>query len=285
MLLAGCSAVTAQPAWKLAVAGDGPGNPEHLGSAEVVVQNLPKSRSGNSSKYSVFGQAYKVMESAHGFTQSGVASWYGKKFHGRPTASGELYDMHKMTAAHKSLPLPTFVRVTRMDTGKSLVVKVNDRGPFVADRIIDLSYAAAVELDLLEVGKAEVFIEALSTHEPAVEANVQPDNILVAPTPSTVAAKPAVALSDAPDARESGKTPEMKFLQVGAYSDAANAEAMLESLRGFLSEVPAEISHDADLNLFRVRIGPLSDQLMMREAQGSLSLAGIESYRVTTAIP
>lgn len=279
-LLAGCSIVTAEPVWKKAVAGDGPGDPRRLGNTEVVVENLPKSRSGNPREYNVFGQAYSVLDTARDFKEWGVASWYGKKFHGRPTSSGELYDMHQMTAAHKSLPLPTFVRVTRIDNGQSLIVKVNDRGPFVDDRIIDLSYAAAAELGLLEQGKADVFIEALSTHEPVIVADMMPAKPGQADQTST-----AADLSTQQGLTESGASPEMKFLQVGAYSEAANAEAMLDSLRGFLAEVPAEISHDATRNLFRVRIGPLSDPQSMRKAQGSLALAGIESYRVTTANP
>ncbi len=279
-IIAGCSTVTAEPVWKKAVAGDGPGDPGRLGSSEVAVENLPKSRSGNPREYSVFGQAYSVLDTAHGFKEWGVASWYGKKFHGRPTSSGELYDMHEMTAAHKSLPLPTFVRVTRIDNGQSLIVKVNDRGPFVDDRIIDLSYAAAAELGLLKQGKADVFIEALSTHEPVIVADMAPAETAQAEDASTAAVQ-----SMQQDTSTFETTPEKKFLQVGAYSEAANAEAMLESLREFLAEVPAEISHDAARNLFRVRIGPLTDPQSMRQAQGSLDLAGIESYRVTTANP
>lgn len=282
--LTGCSAVTAQPIWKQAVAGDGPGDPGRLDSTAVVVQNLPKSRYGNPPEYNVFGQAYNVMDSARDFREQGVASWYGKKFHGRPTSSGEVYDMHQLTAAHKSLPLPTFVRVTRIDNGHSLVVKVNDRGPFVDDRIIDLSYAAAAELGLLEQGKAEVFIEALSTHEPVIEAMTQPARLLGESLPAAEANAVDAQLGQ-PGMTESGATPAIKFLQVGAYAEARNAEAMLYSLRGFLAEVPAEISHDTSRNLFRVRIGPLFDSRLMRQAQDSLALAGIESYRVTTDIP
>jgi len=128
------------------------------------VRNLPKSRTGNMAEYIVFGKRYTVLDSAAGFTEQGTASWYGEKFHGRKTSSGEIYDMHAMTAAHKNLPLPTFVRVTNLENNHSVVVKVNDRGPFVGDRIIDLSLAAAVELDMQNQGTANVQIEALSTH-------------------------------------------------------------------------------------------------------------------------
>lgn len=251
-LLISCSTLVPQPAWKLAVAGDGPGQIDRIDITEPVVSDLPKSRYGNPSQYTVFGQQYTVLDSAVDFKERGVASWYGKKFHGRPTSSGEPYDMHLMTAAHKSLPLPTFVRVTRVDNGESIIVKVNDRGPFVGDRIIDLSYAAAASLGMLEAGKADVSIEALSRHEPVLEASEQ---TLV-------------------------QAVEKRFLQVGAYSDELNAKAMLVSLGEFL-ELPAQISRDNDRQLFRVMIGPLQDQGSIQLAQESLSLAGIASYPVS----
>lgn len=128
------------------------------------VRNLPKSSTGNMAEYTVFGKRYEVLDSAAGFIDRGTASWYGEKFHGRKTSSGDIYDMHAMTAAHKNLPLPTFVRVTNLENNSSVVVKVNDRGPFVGDRIIDLSLAAALELGMKEQGTANVQVQALSTH-------------------------------------------------------------------------------------------------------------------------
>lgn len=274
-MLAGCSLLTPQPAWKLAVAGDGPGELNRINITDLVVANLPKSRYGNPAQYTVFGQEYEVLDSAEDFKQWGVASWYGKKFHGRPTSSGEPYDMHQLTAAHKNLPLPTYVRVTRVDNGESVVVKVNDRGPFVGDRIIDLSYAAAARLGMIEAGKADVFIEALSNHEPLAEAQGEtpaptlPENTVVVEAESPLSAPVST-----------GTTPASQFLQVGAYSDELNAKAMLVSLREFL-DAPAEISHDASRQLFRVLVGPMQDQHKINEAQESLSLAGIDSYQVT----
>ncbi len=274
-MLAGCSLLTPQPAWKLAVAGDGPGELNRINITDLVVANLPKSRYGNPAQYTVFGQEYEVLDSAEDFKQWGVASWYGKKFHGRPTSSGEPYDMHQLTAAHKNLPLPTYVRVTRVDNGESVVVKVNDRGPFVGDRIIDLSYAAAARLGMIEAGKADVFIEALSNHEPLAEAQGEtpaptlPENTVVVEAESPLSAPVSI-----------GTTPASQFLQVGAYSDELNAKAMLVSLREFL-DAPAEISHDASRQLFRVLVGPMQDQHKINEAQESLSLAGIDSYQVT----
>ena len=280
-LLAGCSSLLPQPAWKMAVAGDGPGELDRINITEPTVANLPKSRYGNPDQYTVFGQTYTVLDSADGFKEWGVASWYGKKFHGRPTSSGEPYDMHQLTAAHKSLPLPTFVRVTRVDNGESIVVKVNDRGPFVGDRIIDLSYAAAASLGMLQSGKADVFIEALSSHEPALQASVSADAATVAAADAVAGALPeTVAATDRSGPIAVGTGAENQFLQVGAYSDELNAKAMVVSLSKFL-DAPTQISHDADRDLFRVRIGPLQDQDTLRLAQESLALAGIQSYQVT----
>ncbi len=127
----------------------------------AVVRREPRSRYGNN-PYMVFGKRYIPMKSAKGFSQKGVASWYGKKFHGRRTSSGEIYDMFKMTAAHPTLPLPTYVRVTNLDTKKRIIVKVNDRGPFLHGRIIDLSYAAAHKLGIARKGTGRVRIQALT---------------------------------------------------------------------------------------------------------------------------
>ena len=138
----------------------------------AIPKNEPKSRYGNSPVYEVFGQHYTVMNSSGGYRERGVASWYGKKFHGNLTSNREPYDMYAMTAAHKSLPLPSFVRVTNLANQRSVVVRVNDRGPFHGDRLIDLSYAAAWKLGYVEQGTANVKIEALTV--PAPESLPQP---------------------------------------------------------------------------------------------------------------
>lgn len=126
------------------------------------VRDEPKSRYGNPDSYEVFGKRYFVLDSAEGYRERGRASWYGKKFQGRRTSSGEPYDMYRMTAAHRTLPLPSYVRVTHQGNGRSAIVRVNDRGPFHEDRIIDLSYAAAARLDMTEQGHAPVEVEALA---------------------------------------------------------------------------------------------------------------------------
>jgi len=132
---------------------------------EPIPRAEPPSRGGNADTYVVFGRRYRVRETSEGYREQGTASWYGADFHGRKTSSGPLYDMYELTAAHKSLPLPAYVRVTNLENGRSTVVKVTDRGPFVSGRIIDLSYAAALRLDMLERGKALVEVAALEPYQ------------------------------------------------------------------------------------------------------------------------
>ena len=139
---------------------------------DAVPRNEAHSRGGNKN-YTVRGKNYQVIESAHNFKQTGIASWYGNKFHGHLTSNGEVYNMYSMSAAHKNLPLPTYVKVTNHLNKKSVVVRVNDRGPFHENRIIDLSYSAAYKLDMLKKGTAIVTIEAINTDQ-TLEKNTSP---------------------------------------------------------------------------------------------------------------
>lgn len=143
---------------------------------EPVVAHEPLSPVGNRSPYTVLGRAYRVRESAEGFVETGIASYYGNKFHGRRTSNQEVYDMYAFTAAHKSLPLPSFARVTNLDNGRSVVVRVNDRGPFHDGRVIDLSYAAAVKLDIHRQGTGRVEVRGLTPGQgqPALRAAAPP---------------------------------------------------------------------------------------------------------------
>ncbi len=179
-LLAGCAAtsdgVNAEPPWTdvmdvmdvmdvtdVTDVKDGPPTevPAGLDQApDPVPTQAPKSPYGNPATYEVFGQVYSTMESAAGYEEEGVASWYGVKFHGRRTSSGETFDMFKLTAAHRSLPIPTYVRVTNLENGRQSLIRVNDRGPFHADRILDLSYGAAVKLGFADKGTVRIRIEA-----------------------------------------------------------------------------------------------------------------------------
>ncbi len=219
----------------------------HTGSGE-------RSSRGNPPFYEVYGVRYHVQSSSYGHRERGVASWYGKKFHGRPTSSGEIYDMYAMTAAHKTLPLPTRVRVTHLGNGKSVILRVNDRGPFVDNRIIDLSYAAALKLDMLGTGTALVEVEALT-----------PD--ASGPTTTTASMEPGAPATPRPSTRHARSTPRPPaidaarlYLQVGAFGEALNAEQMQAQLRTKgLSNVVIRYDLDGDPALYRVRLGPISD--------------------------
>ncbi|MQM36214.1 Endolytic peptidoglycan transglycosylase RlpA [wastewater metagenome] len=157
--------------------GDGPGEPISGASSlpDATPKEVPRSRYGNPDSYEVLGRRYHVMSDASGFRQRGIASWYGKKFHGRRTSSGEPYDMYAMTAAHKTLPLPSWVEVTNLDNGRKAVVKVNDRGPFAKGRIIDLSYAAATKLGVVSTGTAPVSIRVVGPGYEAGGKDAPPD--------------------------------------------------------------------------------------------------------------
>ncbi len=172
--------------------------------------------------YEVNGERYYPIPSAYGFTQTGKASWYGKKSHGRTTANGEIYNMYGKSAAHKTLPLGTYVRVTNLSNRKMIIVRVNDRGPFVKGRVIDLSYTAAKELDLIGVGVGDVRVVALGRE--------------VGKTKSGKGSRPLVEITDL----ESGEF----TIQVGAFQDKNNAEKIAERLRVIFKYVRVTIHID-----------------------------------------
>jgi rare lipoprotein A len=192
---------------------------------------------GNGPFYEVHGRRYEVMATSSGYKERGVASWYGKKFHGKLTSSREPYDMYAMTAAHKTLPLPTYVRVRNIRNNKSVVVRVNDRGPFVANRIIDLSYAAALRLDIVNEGTGLVEVTAVGFDEAPAEELLK------------ASAVPAAASAG-----------NRLYLQVGAFGEEENARRRYTVLKNGGVE-PAFVDQDitASPALYRVRIGPIAD--------------------------
>ena len=205
--------------------------------------------------YTVNGMHYYPIPSARGFTESGTASWYGAPFHGRPTASGEIYDMHRLTAAHKTLPLGTHVKVTRMDTGSSLIVRINDRGPFVKNRIIDLSLAAAQRLGFAHQGTAPVRLEAVLAASPAGrhdDQHWQTETI--------------------PDFRHGLFT-----IQAGAFGTRGNAERLQERLRaaGYAARI-AEPATETPAGLYRVQLQTFTDLI-----QAHLTAAQLEQQGFT----
>lgn len=234
------------------------------GIPEPVPRAEPRARYGNRSPYTVLGRQYRVLETARGYSERGVASWYGTKFHGRQTSSLERYDMCSFSAAHKSLPLPSYVRVTNLDNGLSVVVRVNDRGPFHAGRIIDLSYAAAVRLQMTQAGTARVHVEAIDVGEaPAGAAAARPS---AAPRPSAAvppgsprhagALPPPRTAAPAPARAPAAAGPG--WLQVGSYAERDNARAVRERLRAAgVRDVVLQDARVEGRRVWRVRIGPL----------------------------
>lgn len=209
--------------------------------SDPVPHKEPRSRYGNGPNYEVFGTQYTVMPSSYGYQERGVASWYGTGFHGKPTSSMEPYDMHAMTAAHKTLPLPSFVKVRNLKNNKTIVVRVNDRGPFVDNRIIDLSYSAALKLDMIKDGTSLVEVTAISFDKP--------------PSPQqTTRSVDNTARQNAPQ-----KSANRIFVQVGAFGDKNNAGRRLSLLRehgistAFVHEESGRLPA-----LYRVRIGPIA---------------------------
>lgn len=211
---------------------------------DAVPRPEPRSRYGNGPVYEVLGKRYTVMPSSAGYRERGVASWYGKKFHGNLTSNREVYDMYEMTAAHKTLPLPTYVRVRNLRNDKTIIVRVNDRGPFVHNRIIDLSYAAALKLDMVRDGTSLVEVTAINFDEPAGDRPTR-RQVPPAPPPQESTVQPAAE--------------HRIFVQVGAFGDRNNAERRLALLanggipNGFIHE-----DRSSGTTLYRVRIGPVA---------------------------
>lgn len=202
---------------------------------EVVPVPEARTRAGNKSPYEVNGKTYYIMGTEEGYRETGIASWYGEKFHGYKTSNGEIYDMYEVTAAHKTLPIPSYVRVTNLDNNRTLMVRVNDRGPFHEGRIIDLSYAAAAKLGYADMGTARVEVEAVI---------------------------PSLANSNYPSTEPKLPGSESRYLQVGAFSSLQAARDLSRRLRQ-LTDKPVIIRSVRTDNmrnyLHRVRIGPITD--------------------------
>ncbi len=237
---------------------DGPPR-KHVDVASVpdaVPRVEPKSRYGNPRSYKVYGKRYYPLRTSNGYRERGIASWYGSKFHGRRTSSGEAYDMYAMTAAHKTLPLPTYARVTNLENGRSVVVRVNDRGPFHDNRLIDLSYTAAWKLGILAKGTGYVEVLALDPRSP------QPVSV----------------------AKSSPRTPTgpvRLYLQTGSFSVRANAEQMKWRMQnvsgGPVSIDPVQIGGRVT---YRVRVGPIANVTKADRLAQQISDLGLETPRI-----
>lgn len=247
--LAACSGSEPRVVW------EGDGAPVvSLSPAEVadaVPRPDPILDSGNTSPYVINGVAYEVLESGAGYDELGIASWYGTKFHGKRTANGEIYDLYIASAAHRSLPIPTYARVTNIYNRRSVIVRINDRGPFHPDRLIDLSYAAAVKLGFVDKGTATVRVQTLE-----------------------------IAGVDDRRGRDSG---EYRYLQLGAFANAGAANHLRASVAELVG-VPVEIM-PVDVGgqrLNRVRVGPVADGSELRALRAMLLSRG---YSPGLALP
>ena len=244
---------------------DGPGDniPANLDAVPDAVPRWEPLHRGAARPYSVMGRSYTPMTELGAYRQRGTATWYGRRYHGQRTSSGEIYDMYAMTGAHTTLPIPSYARVTNVGNGRSVVVRINDRGPFLNDRLIDLSYVAAHKLDLLGKGAALVEVEALlpngspapaATDRAAERPSAPPevDSILIAAS----AAAPATAPPAAPIvARASGH-----YLQLGAFAVLENAQRFMERVQAQLGSFDASLVMANANNLFRVQAGPYASR-------------------------
>ena len=218
---------------------DGPGAhpPPNLSEIPDAVPRVEPLHRYANRPYQVFGQSYVPLAAGQPYRERGIASWYGKKFHGQKTSIGEVYDMYAMTAAHRTLPIPSYARVTNIANGKSVIVRVNDRGPFHSDRIIDLSYAAAYRLGYVQAGSAMVEVESLDAAQPAQEAK-----------------------------QEDPKEEAGVYLQVGAFSSRENAEGLRERIGRELAWLSGQVRVLTLGGLWRLRVGPYASSDAARSA-------------------
>ena len=225
---------------------------------DAVPKVEPRSKHGNMRTYEVFGKRYYVLDSGDGFTQKGIASWYGPKFHGKKTSNGEIYDMYAMTAAHKTLPLPSYLEVKNLENGRKIIVRVNDRGPFHDNRVVDLSYTAAIKLGMIGKGTALVEIRAIDPRSHRGGG---------APVETRSGTRKKSAQADF-------------YIQVGVFSEYHNAARLKDKLLELETPVSLEEIRLNGRTAFRVKIGPLNDIAVADEIVSRLGLFDIRDHRI-----
>ncbi|WP_163649073.1 septal ring lytic transglycosylase RlpA family protein [Modicisalibacter sp. 'Wilcox'] len=303
LVLAGCAGDGArQGGGRYAMGEDAyPDSPPDVSQVPDAVPRVePRAESGNRSTYRVWGRTYHVLSDPRGYEAEGTASWYGKKFQGYDTASGEPYDMYKMSAAHRTLPLPTYARVTNTDNGRSVIVRVNDRGPFHGNRLIDLSYAAAARLGILRHGTGHVRVEAIdpvawqARHGKSTAGEGESVAAAKSPTKRQAAVATRAAPAKAPPRAVSlsprkasdtgsasgGPAEGMFYLQVAALGSAGNAERLRERLQSRLDR-PVRIDNGGRLH--RVQVGPVADRPALEALRRELQQAGFAQAFTVTA--
>jgi len=247
---------------------DGPGDSTGIDFDSIPDAQLKTEKPLVSSNkpYQALGQKYVPMTSYAPYTKRGVASWYGKRYHGRKTSSGEVYDMYSMSAAHTTLPIPSFVKVVNPANGKAVVVRVNDRGPFKSDRVIDLSYAAAHKLGLVANGSGMVEVTAIDTSPEALKNTA---NITVAkaeltninPTPTLDQNKTTIGNTLSPEPAVSNEArPASYYVQAGAFKSEANGELLQKKILDLDLAGDAAVTNVYNNGLHRVRVGPFANK-------------------------
>ena len=256
--------------------------------AEKVIPKVePKSKYGNPKSYVVFGQRYHTLPTAKGYVEQGIASWYGTKFHGRRTSSGETYDMYAMTAAHKTLPLPTYARVTNKKNGRSIIVRINDRGPFHDNRIIDLSYAAATKLGIVTTGTGLVEVRAIDPRRSAsVQANkpnqkpVLPKDVVDVAEPVGNTASSVEIVEPLPSAEDIEKQVGI-FVQIGAFRSKENAYKFRNQFAAHqLGTVSVKEQLLEDAPIYKVWIGPLETVEQADSTVKKVTQLGHKEYKL-----
>lgn len=240
---------------------------------KVIPKYEPKSKYGNPASYEVFGKRYYVLPSVKGYVEEGIASWYGPKFHGKRTSSGEPYDMYKITAAHKTLPIPCYARVTNKKNGRSIIVRINDRGPFHDNRIIDLSYTAATQLGIVSRGTGLVEVRAIDPTTSPIAIEETKAAGLESPTAET--------------SQQNATTNDLKiFVQVGAFGVQSNAQALAQKLRSLeLGTVDVHPFTQAESVIHKVWIGPLDTVVEADSTVLKLNEIEHQDYKIVFSQP
>jgi rare lipoprotein A len=272
-MLAGCGTFSGRSGDRAPDAGkrgggyyldDGPGDnpPANLDRIPDPVPRWEPLVRGTARPYTVMGRSYTPMAQLAPYRARGMATWYGRRYHGQRTASGEVYDMYAMTGAHPVLPIPSYARVTNLDNGRSVVVRINDRGPFLAERLIDLSYVAAHKLDIVRKGSGLVEVEAILPGSDSAPSTLTTE----APAEAPAAAIPEAAVAavqTAPLPEPTSVDPALAngfYLQLGAFSMRDNAERFVERMRVALAEFQAGLSIVSSGSLHRVQAGPYASR-------------------------
>lgn len=240
---------------------------------DAVPKVEPRAKYGNLTSYRVFGKIYHTLASSKGFKQTGLASWYGTQFHDHSTSSGEPYNMLSMTAAHKTLPLPTYLYVTNLRNHRRVIVKVNDRGPFADNRILDLSYVAAKKLGVVGHGTAPVKIEAI---DPATW-NKTPDFFFAKNKPRTHY-QPIWQPENEQPSHLASIDSQAVYLQAGAFKDRSRAQKLQQRLNAMMP-TPVHVASPATGRLYRVKIGPIKDVATANQITHRLKSIGIAANR------